>query len=297
MQIYYLVDEKLTTGQANEYVFVDDEFNYMKRLTANMYERVTITSSTTIKGRKETSPGKFNGAWEVLESSSSDQSYSSKFYINYIRPENACTDDWLPVEFTQTLFNTDDKYEYLVPILPSDSRDTESIDRDGDGQVDYIVTISGACVSGFKIMNETGNTIQTENFPSDFRLSTYDNDVDIWRIGDKYYLLFSDADNAIIYRINRSSSGTPVTKLRAIGGMAVSPRMARRSTPVTVTLDKDMHYSMLQLIDEAGRVAMAEPVEGRPSVQLETSSLKSGMYIVRAIGDLGSQETCKIIIR
>ncbi|WP_354667130.1 T9SS type A sorting domain-containing protein [uncultured Muribaculum sp.] len=51
------------------------------------------------------------------------------------------------------------------------------------------------------------------------------------------------------------------------------------------------------MVDESGRTIMSMPVNGQTSIVIETSSLRSGMYIVRATGDAGEQEACKIIIR
>ncbi len=184
-------------------------------------------------------------------------------------PELLATDD-LDLPLTQTLFNSDSHYEYMLE----------------DGK------------SGFKIVNDEGRILQTVNFPPDY----YDGYIEynLWNINDEYFLFVDTwgSGDILVYKINRSDSGTPLTysgKMKS--RMAVSPRTARRSMPVTVSLDGDADYSDIQLVDESGRTIMSMPVNGQTSIVIETSSLRSGMYIVRATGDAGEQEACKIIIR
>lgn len=192
---------------------------------------------------------------------------------------------------SQTLFNSDRNYEYIRPILTQ---------LNG-----YYIT------SGFKIVNDEGLTLQTVNVPQDVLEfcsesgNVYDS-FDIWNLNGEYFMfleymshsMYDYETRTIVYKINRSDSGSSVAYIRSLESrMTVSPQVARRNFPVTVTLDENVNYSNVQLIDESGRVVMSTSVNGQTSIQIGTSGLRKGVYIVRAVGDTVSQETCKIIIR
>lgn len=198
---------------------------------------------------------------------------SSVIWPYYNNPELLAMDE-TDVPLTQTLFNSDSHYEYMVEVRESD------------------------LISGFKIVNDEGRILQAVSYPQGFGDSNYV-EVNVWNINEEYFLIVNTMSNdMLVYKINRSDSGTPLTysgKMKS--RMAVSPRAARRSMPVTVSLDGDADYSDVQLVDESGRTVMSMPVNGQTSVVIETSSLRSGMYIVRATGDSGEHEACKIIIR
>lgn len=63
--------------------------------------------------------------------------------------------------FTQTMFNTDDKFEYIVPAYGASKEITSGYDRDGDGEIDYR-TIRNECPEvGSRIISEDGTVLQT----------------------------------------------------------------------------------------------------------------------------------------
>lgn len=63
--------------------------------------------------------------------------------------------------FTQTMFNTDDKFEYIVPAYGASKEITSGYDRDGDGEIDHR-TIWNECPEvGSRIISEDGTVLQT----------------------------------------------------------------------------------------------------------------------------------------
>lgn len=91
---------------------------------------------------------------------------------------------------TQTLFNTDDAFEYIQPLYssPSASFMTEE-DRDGDGETDWIVIGYQSFMEGVNIVSETGKVLQSVKLLGRSISSYYDRQVTVFKIGKTFYLV------------------------------------------------------------------------------------------------------------
>lgn len=180
---------------------------------------------------------------------------------------------------SQTLFNYDDKYEYVVPVV-------ENI-----GEYD-------AVVRGYKIINDEGETLTTITPPAGY---SYSGSFKVFKTEAGFFISVYGASMQdskwiqIVYKIDRSTSS--IQQISAnMNKMDVSPRVARQ-TPVTVTFDENSDYTSIDLINMSGRVVRSIPLKDEKVVNLETTGMSQGMYIVKASGNNQSQETCKIIIQ
>jgi hypothetical protein len=111
-------------------------------------------------------------------------------------------DDFRKIYLTQTIFNSDDKYEYLMPVFTIKNESNEE-DRDGDGEIDLKDTWTNAVMTGIQVVSETGTVIQAINFPNGFKsYSDSKNDVDLIKINGKLYISISgydaDGSNAVL---------------------------------------------------------------------------------------------------
>ncbi len=104
----------------------------------------------------------------------------------------------------QTLFNTDDKYEYIEPVI--------SVIDDRER------------ATGFKIISE-GAILQTVNFPDGFACYYDDVDLTIIKIGNKLYLNIEEvygSDNEyyeLMYKINPAASSVTMVRQDCVGKM------------------------------------------------------------------------------
>lgn len=100
--------------------------------------------------------------------------------------------------FSQRLFNSDDKYEYIVPITDAD---------------DYTI--------GFKVVSE-GTVLQSINFPEGIR-SSYRLYPNIIKIGTKLYLEIEDVYDSnrdyykLLYKIDRAASNMKLVRKDNVG--------------------------------------------------------------------------------
>lgn len=99
----------------------------------------------------------------------------------------------------QTLFNTDEKYEYIVPVLNDKER-----------------------TSGFQIVSE-GTVLQTVNFPDGITTDADEFYPCIIKIGSKLYLATDEVTDSdynyyeLLYKIDSASSSVSMVRQNCIG--------------------------------------------------------------------------------
>lgn len=181
--------------------------------------------------------------------------------------------------FTRTLFNTDDKLEYLTV-------DEEQLFMPDGWHVE--------CYRGMKVLSEDGNVVHRLTFPEGY-FTNAGREPAIYMSGSYYYIVFKvdmqDGGVAdLFYRIDREVGSVNFA-------MAMPSQMAVRSGDgvVTVDLPADAGYSAVELVDMSGRVMGGAPVSG-DRVSVDTSRLAKGTYVLRAAGASGS-ECAKIVVR
>lgn len=186
---------------------------------------------------------------------------------------------------TQKLFNDDDAYEYIVPIFTYKTIEY----NEGaciNGMYESKTVIVGDFVTGFKIMNDKGETVQTFN--------TSWNYMDAYILGEKIYI---SPDSEKYYRVNKSGSST-LAEVSMPSGVSISPRVAQNSTPVNITATESDSDRTIKVISANGSVMTTTKIPaGSTSATINTSRFRSGTYIVLVSEGDKMVENCKIIIR
>lgn len=186
---------------------------------------------------------------------------------------------------TQKLFNDDDAYEYIVPIFTYKTVEY----YEGaciNGMYEYKTAEVGDFVTGFKIMNDKGETLQTFN-------SSWHN-MYAYILGENIYVT---PDNGKYYRVNKSGSST-LAEVSMPSGVSISPRVAQNSTPVNITATESDSDRTIKVISANGSVMTTTKIPaGSTSATINTSRFRSGTYIVLVSEGDKMVENCKIIIR
>lgn len=208
---------------------------------------------------------------------------------------------------TQTLFNNDEKWEFLRPaykeVAISDSYYER--DRDGDGEIDYKQTRYTNRLKAYEVISEEGNVLSTIPVPEgdwcDPLLIQWDGEVyfgisvedEIEQDGDYYY-----EEHMVIYSIDKNSSS--VKKIASTPAMRVSPALAERNSTVNVTLDSETVKNGGELIitDSNGRTVGRSHVEaGQTSVPVATDRMGSGVYNITLTEKGQKVENARIIVK
>lgn len=205
-----------------------------------------------------------------------------------IHPSDACkfhyihhgTRHYDRLYLTQTLFNDDDKYEY-VRCIPH----------------------TGSDKNGIQIVSEDGTILQTLLLPEN---SSFDPDWDGIELvsfdkDNNYFAIYlSKESNAeyYFYKINKNPSDPSAVSVATTPiKLNVSPRLASRGEPIEV---ESQSGSMRQVVvtDAAGKVVYdARPAEGQRTVRIDSHRLGHGLNVVNVKHADGSGESCKILVK
>lgn len=199
--------------------------------------------------------------------------------------------------FTQTMFNTDDKYEYLVPVYElstttGDIRDLDWAWRPDNEQISIKREVSYYSEqTATNVVSEDGNVIHT--FPGE---------VDrVVVIGGKTYavaLNYAASDYELtFYEINPTSSSVKAVRT---SGVKISPRALRRSESVTIeTGETDAEVSREVVVTSAdGRVIDRRTIPaGITGTQISTARMASGLYNFTVYANGKRLDNGKIIVR
>lgn len=179
-----------------------------------------------------------------------------------------------PVLLTQTLFNNDELYEFVINN-PHPSPAVE-------------------------VKNENGDILHT--FYLDDEFESFYSDCKIIKYGGKYYFVLFETDYDYIFdrRTIWYLMDTPTQSLTRVDEplpITVYPTVASHEQIITVELEENNKTTEVQIINSLGHVEMIVPVQsGQNKVQLHINDLPSGMYIIRTLSKNG-QQTNKIIVK
>ena len=150
-------------------------------------------------------------------------------------------------------------------------------------------------VTGFKIMSENGNVLQTINFNDGDTYS--DCDFSLYKLGNNVYLVAEAYyDKHYLYRVTPTSTG--VNSLKAVMTVNVRPRVADRGESFTVDLGKgDNAARTVTVTNAAGQTVWQQAVPaGQQQVNISAARLGKGINVVNVSG--GKQkESCKVIVK
>lgn len=198
-------------------------------------------------------------------------------------------DEGKELEFTQTLFNDDEKFEYVTYIT----------ERRLDEYGDYIdATI------GLNIVSEDGTILQSLYLPEgrkkifDFELAR------IYAYGKNYYLAFGefqDKDGECyvdFYKINKDASDpSKVSISTEPKRMSVSPRMVGRNEDITVAAETEDLRDVVVTDASGRRVYSTRVSDGQRAVRINANRLTPGMNVVNVKDANGKNEDFKVIVK
>lgn len=235
----------------------------------------------------------YAGDWEEI--SRSKYTAGEPWYCELYDFENNGNTADLGFVLTQTLFNNDEKYEFIVPTVTNGEMYVlSSYDYDGNGEDDHR-TVQYGKTSGFSIVSEDGTVLQTvtgdcpEN--NDYGM--------ILKINGKLYLgveWYRDGmDYTDFYKIDPQASS--ITRMGTIEGVSVSPTIAESSQDITVELGEGSNAQEIVVVNAAGQTVKRISVSaGQRQVKFNAGSLGRGMNVVNTRGAKG-MGSHKIIVK
>lgn len=196
------------------------------------------------------------------------------------------------VPATQNLFNDDNAYEYIV---------ASSNDFDG-------------ATKGISIIQEDGTVLYTITFGEKEVLEAIGSwdrnnatNIEVMHVGEKYYLClnihiqddsWSGSDIKRIYAFERGKISTSIKKVRDIPHVKVSPTLPQKNENIKIDLADMKSPNKLSVIDTNGKVCFTQTIQAnQKNVELSTSGMPAGIYIIRVTDGNKDVDNCRVIIR
>ena len=214
-------------------------------------------------------------------------------------------------EVSQTLFNSDEGFEYILPKykLSANGNVGGSYVINGGGDTEQITTQRSVVISeqkelalaGFQVLSEDGNVVSDITFDGDFEGSIDLDCAFVITIGNTTYLAFDGYSNGqsstIFYKIDRSTSSIQKVKT-APSTMKLTPTVVNSGSTINVNFgDDNVKGSDLVVVSASGAAVQTYHVPaGQTSAQIQANT-SAGMYCISRLQKNKVAETKKIIVK
>lgn len=211
---------------------------------------------------------------------------------------------------SQTLFNQDEKYEYLsFSHELSEEYDYGYNEPTPDHYESGTYTENKtfyqySLYKSFNIMSEDGTILQTVTFPNGFEMMEYVA-AQIIQLSGEFYILcqgeMNDNTTLLIYKINRSSVGASVEQVCAPIKVGAFPSIANRNQMITIQLSGDnagSRQTNLQVVDMQGKVMNQQTIPvGQTTTTIPAHRLSNGMNLIKITQGSKTIGTEKVIVK
>lgn len=210
--------------------------------------------------------------------------------------------DFLEYNLTRGIFSED--FNYMYPEYRKVEFNNEYI-YNGTDHVYRKEWGYRAEIRAFKVYDSSNKEVATLEIPEGYQTDSYY--PQFYRLGNKKHItvaLFKEIDGkdekervTAVYLID---SNNRVSLMTITPSSTVSPRTPRQGETVTVTFDDSAISSerTVQVVSTSGHLMNQAKVHaGENSIDIDTSRLQQGMYIVNILTEGRAREAAKIIVR
>lgn len=214
-------------------------------------------------------------------------------------------------DISQTLFNDDASFEYILPKFKLSACGNIGVDNtiisDDDGKIitsqsTVISDKKNLALAGFQVLSENGNVISDITFDGDFEGYLNVNYAFVITIGENVYLAFDGSANGsratIFYKIDRNNSSAIQKVKVAPSSMSLSPTIVRGGSTINVTFDDaNEKGSEVVVVSASGAsVKQYHVPAGQTSAQIQTNT-SVGMHCVSRLQENKVTDTKKIVVK
>lgn len=209
----------------------------------------------------------------------------------YVHSE--ASNDMDDIVVSQTLFNTDAAYEWVMPIL-------ETVNVSYSNEYQQVSGTEVRC-TGIKVISENGSTVATVKFPEGM-YAYNEPDIYLYDLNDTAFLIASvqKTENDYYYIVYELTNGG--SSLKMVGtpmSVSVSPRAPRVGENVTVSLGEPAGKDcVVEVVSTSGRTVLRRQMTaGATATSINTADFNKGIYVVTVKGEDKAREAAKIIVR
>lgn len=221
-----------------------------------------------------------------------ERDYTSPIALRYSRTYPGASSS---ISLSQTLFNDDDKYEYIVPIVGESVSWLSERDRDGDDEIDCYEKYYGYATSGFNVVSEDGTILNTVKYDGGFVLQYESGNYFIYlvEINDKFHIItegyiidennFTKREAVLIYELDKQSNS--IKKVATHVGMVVHPTIASETEQITVDLSDENDANEIVIVGVSGQIVKRIPIQnGQKKITFNAQGLNKGLNVVNTRG-------------
>lgn len=243
----------------------------------------------------------YDGDWHEAQVNSDNSYYIGAESIDIYSYDAGIRLSESGCRFTQTLFNSDDKFEYLYETWEYLPTDTSEYDRDYDEVVDSIRIRYGVVKTGVELRQEDGTVL----WKYDYNLQTeWSGEFFVYDINGCRYLALEDkvGDDYKIIFFSIDKSGNSIQEVNSMPGfLRAYPNPVRNGEVVTMELpepETDGAQRNVSITGMDGRTVRTIRVgtEER-SVQVPLSQMSSGVYNFTLTENGRVVENSRIVVR
>lgn len=209
---------------------------------------------------------------------------------------------------SQTLFNTDEKFEYIIPkmVLTDISDYVNMVPGDGGQQLvlsrsELISDYAYPTIKGLQVVSSDGTVLYDLDFVDGFYRS-YDIYTQVYgiTIGGKDYLVIDgymegdeeDEECALFYRINRQTNS-----LQEVKSLPVKMRVKQQESTINVQLSNTTEPSEVIMTNSLGQVIGKKYVPAGESTTTFKTSMPKGVYNITRFQNGKNIEDGKILMK
>lgn len=216
---------------------------------------------------------------------------------------------------SQTLFNSDDKFEYIIPkvvltdisnyVVSMPSSDREIVLSRSELVSEYAYPT----IKGLQVVSSDGTVLHDIDFMDGFykvydEYSQYENEIYGITIGGKDYLVVDgymkgddeddveDEECVLFYRINRQTNS-----LQEVQSLPVKMRMKQQESTINVHLSNTTEPSEIIMTNSLGKIIGKKYVPAGESMTTFKTSMPKGVYNITRIQKGKNIENGKILMK
>lgn len=215
---------------------------------------------------------------------------------------------------SQTLFNNDDKFEYIIPkmvltdISNYASSVPESIHTIVLSKSELLSDYAYPTIKGLQVVSSNGTVLHDIDFMEGFykvydEYSQYENEIYGITIGGKDYLVIEgymksndddeeDKECALFYRINRQTNS-----LQEVKSLPVKMRVKQQTSTINVQLSDTAEPSEIIMTNSLGKIIGKKHVPAGENMATFKTSMPKGVYNITRFQKGKNIENGKILMK
>lgn len=316
----YKISEALSIDGISEGLSVENVLDELNKINPDAWEICNATDGQTVIAKNYYCEDDFGkkyphqcykqdkGLWYLYEISyntvyapygewkepviSKGLDYPGIEYIEILQIDGA-DQEW--VELTRGIFSDD--FNYVIAVYEKEEFNEEYTYEATDWVYKKVCGYRSV-IKGFKAYDSSNNTVASFELPEGYSSK---GNLKFWRLGDKRYISVEAESSTeyvdIVYFVDKNNK---VTQIAIAPSAKISPRTPRQGELVSITFNESTVSSpkTINVVSASGHnVYKTKLPAGQSSVDIDTSRLNQGMYVVTVNAEGRSQEAAKIIVR